>query len=750
MKITDLYKIAVSLNADEREYWFSLFKKSMTEFTHLSTEVCFEHFVVALYANVNGMHLNHSSVIAYGAGNIAKEHLPVIQCYVNIQEIWDAYSKTEYLYNIPVVRPHFDAVDSEMKIIIFIEDNAIRYNVAALLESEGYKTVFSYREFLQTAEAISEYPNIGEYVTDKTIEALNGFVGQYAVIVSNYAAVNYSVVPKNLVSVQLGNDAAQIDETGLSKRLFDLLTLAETEVEKTKQLAAVILNAFKDGFSLAYQTEIFLRELLDKGVKTRERPIRMLDDYPYDQFAVFEAIRVTFEFACGDFQKALSAIKILRKLSPGSVPLISAECYFLVKCGHLEEALQLAREAIKKEPNGLLSNETFYQVAVTCKAEGLTVEEPLPTYDLRERFCWSGLTFALCPGFNNKDGLAEFLPCFRTLQCAANPAGDFWCGEEWVEFRKSILDGSFKYCQKNQCSNIVAGWLPKKKDCSHKEVQKLIEGDFSVIPPLEELHFSYDFHCNLKCPSCRLEIKPNSSARNAELDLLFEKNLRGLVENAKHLCLSGCGEAIISPHSKRVLQSLSREKSPELAIELRTNVFSFNPTAWNALGSGREVIRHVAASIDAASKELFERLRAPAKWDIVLKNLEYIQSLRKSGEMDLFEFHVVVQKDNIDELIDIIKMAIKYEADVITFSRLVNWRGMSEEEYQTLNPFWLDNPQHSKLMGVISKIVNLRDDIEAGQCDLTKGRKKLLINMHCVPDPNSRYDDIRVGKLKIR
>ncbi|GHU41392.1 hypothetical protein FACS1894111_03620 [Clostridia bacterium] len=750
MKTIDIYKIAISLSCKERKHWYSLFQNSVHSISDTWNTATFENFIVALYANLEREQAkSSSSVIAYGAGNRAQECLPYVLRHTEIVEIWDAYATIDSLYNIPVVKPHFDSADHTMDVVIFIDDRTRRNDVISLFEAKGYKMTYSYRDYIMISESIAYFPTIDEIITDETRTLFYDYVGQYEVIHSKHSPVNYTVIPKKLETVQIDLENVSGKAKNLSERLLSLLTITKTNIDN--MVYDFCSSNLDNAFDFSYKLELFLRNVLANGIKTKERPIRMRDDVPYDQFAVFAVLKETLAYICSDIPKALHVIQLLKTLSPNSVPIISVECYYLVQCNRFEEALALVRVAMKKEPNALLASETFCHIAASCKENGILVSEVLPDYDLRERFCWSGLNFVLCSGFDNNTGDAEFLPCFRTLQCAANPSGEFWGSEEWVEFRRSILDGSFRYCQKNQCPNIAAGWLPKKSECNNAKIKRMLDGDLTSIPPIEELHLSYDFHCNLHCPSCRLEFKTNNVKQNTRLNTLFEKNLRPLLKNTKHLTLSGCGEAIISPHSKYVLQSMSSAEYPELAVELRTNVFSFHAEAWKALGSGREVIKHVAASIDASSKELFEQLRCPAKWDIVLQNLAFIQQLRNANAIDLFEFHVVVQTDNIDELVDIIKMAIKFDADVVTFSRLVNWRGMSEEMYYKINPFYEEHPQHNRLMQVIDEIKNLRKHIENGDCDLTISRKhKLFINTHCVPDPNSSYDVIRIGKLKIR
>ena len=140
-------------------------------------------------------------------------------------------------------------------------------------------------------------------------------------------------------------------------------------------------------------------------------------------------------------------------------------------------------------------------------------------------------------------------------------------------------------------------------------------------------------------------------------DELAEKNLDPLNKNVKHICLFGCGETILSLHSRGLIKAWSSEEYPELNTDLRTNVFALSEKAWSALGEGREVIKHIAASIDAASKDTFERLRCPAKWETVLENLAFIKLLRVISEIiqiradilaDNYELAIGKQKLMID------------------------------------------------------------------------------------------------------
>ena len=737
MTITQLYSAAALLNGEERETWTAAFLDTLEVRPQKPCRL--EELIAELYIQLHRDELK--TAVAYGAGRIAGDQIPLFSSYVQILEVWDTYSNAPELRGVPIARPHTDGIDANENIIIFVESAAAQYEIASNLRRMGFSNIYSFQDYLRVMQTAARAGDI--QITDDTVGLLTRFTGEYAVLDDSRPGVNYEIVSKRLRSGQIKLTGGQ----DLADRLTKVLTVASDRA--VKAVNNLTKKEIKDLFDFACCLELFLRELLADGVKTTERPLKMADDFPYDPFAVYEATKEILWSFCGKGERAVQTIQALRCMAPRSIPLAAVESRFLSEIGRLPEALELARAAVRWEVNSLLSSENFYQIALRCKEAGIHVEEPLPNYDLSEHYCWSGLTFALCEGFDRKDGTPLFRPCFRTLQCAAAPDSADWDSDGWVEFRRSILDGSFRYCQKTQCSNLLAGWLPKKAECVHPTVRKILEGD-PIVPPLEELHFSYDTHCNLKCPSCRLEIQTNSAERSLELDMCYEQSLKPLLREAKHLCMSGCGEAIISPHSRKLLQSLNRREYPELSIELRTNVTSVTPVSWEGLGEGRTLIRHIAASIDAASKELFERLRSPAKWEAVQRNLAFIQKLRNTGEIELFEFHVVVQESNVDELMDIIRQAVQFDADAVTFSQLVNWRGMSEEEYQAINPFLPEHPKHGRLMQVIGEIAALRTEIEAGRCALTNGKKTLKLNMHAIPDPGPSYQNIRVGRLKIR
>ncbi|MBD5540894.1 MAG: radical SAM protein [Lachnospiraceae bacterium] len=744
-----LFSVVSTMTAVEKERWKKIILQKMPGNLEKASEIPLEALIAAVYSRFDASYdLPHQTVIAYGAGQFGQRYIPGFSSEIEVCEIWDAYTKKKDICGIPIQNSIKENVGLDIPIVIFIEEINNRYNAISSLKKKGHSNLFYFKHFISVIHWMKCISMAEIEVPDELKKSIEKLCEAYETVDSPELPIVFSALPVSLKKEALEIKQEALKDGRLRQRLEEVLTIDNAQ---WLDIISIFENAdFGTIYSFTYNLEIFLRKLLSLGVKTKERPMRMEGDTLYDEFAAYTILNEVWKLLFCDKEYILQVIHKLEESMETNIPFQASECYFEMESGRPEAALEIARRMVSREPNDLLANEILYQAIFALKEKGISVDEPIPEYDLSERFCWCGVNFAWCGSFDAQSGAANFAPCFRPLQCAARPEGEFWSGEDWKEFRKSVTDGSFRYCQKNQCPNIVGGWLPKKSDCEEGWLKQILEGEVDVIPPLEELHLSYDGHCNLKCPSCRLEIRTNTREQNEKFDELYKKSLSPYIKNAKHLTLSGCGEAILSPHSKNVLQSFSKKENPELMIELRTNATVINPKTWEELGEGRHLIRHITPSIDAATKESFEKLRYPAKWEIVLKNLEFIQSLRNAGEIDMLEFHVVISEENINQLYDIAMMAIDYDADAVTYSKIINWRDMPEEEYRRVNPFWWNHPRHEELKQELNRIEQLRDDIEAGKCHRIKDGKKVYLSLHFRPDLNSTYDEIRWGRLKIR
>jgi MoaA/NifB/PqqE/SkfB family radical SAM enzyme len=131
---------------------------------------------------------------------------------------------------------------------------------------------------------------------------------------------------------------------------------------------------------------------------------------------------------------------------------------------------------------------------------------------------------------------------------------DAWNSEEAVKIRKSILDGDFRYCNKQKC----AAMQQYKYDSSKKAYPyRLIKKDSLTDPYLKNIvannitrlsngpkiiSFDNDPSCNLYCPSCRKQRLSLSGKQFQEAKALTEKLLKSIKNDVEELWFAGSGD----------------------------------------------------------------------------------------------------------------------------------------------------------------------------------------------------------------
>ena len=130
-----------------------------------------------------------------------------------------------------------------------------------------------------------------------------------------------------------------------------------------------------------------------------------------------------------------------------------------------------------------------------------------------------------------------------------------------------------------------------------------------------------------------------------------------------------------SPEYLKILKENPEGKE----IRILSNGTLFNESKWNFIKDKYKKI-DVAISIDASTPETYFKLRR-GNFNVLLKNLEMLGKLRKKGKISNYTYNYVVQRDNLDEIIDFIKLGKRFNVDKIQFTKLNNWETTTLEEY---------------------------------------------------------------------
>lgn len=211
------------------------------------------------------------------------------------------------------------------------------------------------------------------------------------------------------------------------------------------------------------------------------------------------------------------------------------------------------------------------------------------------------------------------------------------------------------------------GFLPRKERNlalnareSARELSHLESNPVSV-------YVDINLKCNLRCPSCHRN-HPQHAGREwplMPLDL-FERVAAELFPTAWRVMLTGGGESLVHPDIDRILETCRRYQVYATIISNGTTVNRKRAALLAAAGV------YMGISVDGATRETFEKLRYPARWDRFLKSLDLIVEARRNAANRAFFPHlqVVVQRDNIDELPGFVELAARHGFELVKFSNL--------------------------------------------------------------------------------
>ncbi len=142
--------------------------------------------------------------------------------------------------------------------------------------------------------------------------------------------------------------------------------------------------------------------------------------------------------------------------------------------------------------------------------------------------------------------------------------------------------------------------------------------------------------CNLKCVMCyfantdRLFFPPFDRELSSDGNMpveVFEKIAADLFPRAWRVALGCAAEPMIHPKFKEIVAIAGRYGIPDLWFP--TNLLALTDATALALIQGR--LTTVAASIDGMTKETYEKIRVPAKWERLLTCLETLRRVRTAA-----------------------------------------------------------------------------------------------------------------------
>jgi hypothetical protein len=388
---------------------------------------------------------------------------------------------------------------------------------------------------------------------------------------------------------------------------------------------------------------------------------------------------------------------------------------FLLERKEYDKAIILARNNLSTVPGCRTSQDLLWKVLKEKNDAGLQVEKPeIPLTDLTDRFCDQPFRFLTTAAGRTRDPSTS--PAVHACQCALwlpydlNADDDdqnfenVWNGEKIQEIRRSILDGDYKYCSRMLCPSISYDTLPKKEDISEPDLRDIIDNHKTRIDiKPKNIFLGHDGSCNIACPSCRTSIFVVNRERQDTLDKFAEQIIiPGLGEHETMLLISGDGDPFSSNHYRRLVRSINPKVHSGAKIVFLTNGLLMTPKEWDSLAELHPLILSIGVTVDAATKETYEDVRRPGKWETITANMEFIRNLRLKGELPSFSANFVIQQKNFEEVHDFVELAQDHwKVDHIRFLKLINFGTFSQEQFEENDVADPRHPQYKRFCEIM-------------------------------------------------
>ncbi|NUN97252.1 MAG: radical SAM protein, partial [Candidatus Omnitrophica bacterium] len=181
------------------------------------------------------------------------------------------------------------------------------------------------------------------------------------------------------------------------------------------------------------------------------------------------------------------------------------------------------------------------------------------------------------------------------------------------------------------------------------------------------LYMDLSTTCDIRCVQCFREaiIPPPMKVTRAQLEIL-EREVFPYIER---LSLSCTGEPLYLPIFPEALRAAKRAGVPYVRIQ--TNATHLDE-AMSALLLD-EGLSHLGVSLDAATKETFERIRVGADWEMVTGNIRRFVEMRNARRRVEPEvsLNFTLMTDNCHEALPLIDLARDLGVTSISYHHMI-------------------------------------------------------------------------------
>jgi wyosine [tRNA(Phe)-imidazoG37] synthetase (radical SAM superfamily) len=282
--------------------------------------------------------------------------------------------------------------------------------------------------------------------------------------------------------------------------------------------------------------------------------------------------------------------------------------------------------------------------------------------------------------------------------------------------RSEIDLGRYSYCNSNICGHLNRPGHKLRTEFknlySHspqtsKDLMLLTEEQFTKSSRVDQLPtdicFDFDYTCNFKCPSCRLDVINHNQGPMATINQQLVNKIKIVIldqyiDQTLNIRWAG-GEPFVSHAYLELWEYIITLGNPLIKNTIQTNG-SYLKKRDRLLEKFLPYIDTLRISFDAGTADTYSKIRLNGEWDTLLENCQYVKELiTKFNHKTTLVSDFVIQYSNYKEIPQYINLVKSLGFDSICLSTMWNWDTWPMEEFQRLN---VTDPQHPNYQELVS------------------------------------------------
>lgn len=223
------------------------------------------------------------------------------------------------------------------------------------------------------------------------------------------------------------------------------------------------------------------------------------------------------------------------------------------------------------------------------------------------------------------------------------------------------------------------------------------------------LCFDFDYTCNFKCPSCRINVINHNHGPIYDTNKLVVTQIKKLLldeyartNSVVQIRWAG-GDPLISKAYLDLWKYIAKLGNTTIRNTIQTNG-SYLIKRSKILKDFLPYIDEVRISFDAGTAETYKKIRVNGKWSDLIKNCKYLKELINQLDVKvILHSDFIVQLDNYLEIPQYIETAKSLGFNQIGIGKMWNWNTWSMEEFDHLNISDPTHPKHTDLLVILEK-----------------------------------------------